>query len=201
MKTPIREWCVVQALTGGGRTMRITMALSLLVAFPVLAASPLQGTQGENCIEVLAVPEVGPAARAGLADYDLICAVDGIRFGVEHHPTITKDWESAKFLVDYIDSVGQATLEVYRDGVAHQTDVDVTGSDDRFRVSIWSVFVQLGPTHGRAKRLGIQDGDVIIFIGNGGDPHLLFDPIPLSEKVHVILSRGEGDLISLREDK
>ena len=181
--------------------MRIVMGLSLLVAFPVFAASPLQGTQGRNCLEVLDVGEAGPVAKADLMIYDLICAVDGIRFGVEHHPTLSKDWESAQFLMDHIDSVGVATLEVYREGVVYETDVDVTGPDERFKVAIWSVFVQIGPTRGRAKRLGMQDGDVIISIGNVGDPHLLFNPISLSEKVDVTIRRGEGDFITLVEEE
>ena len=177
----------------------MVIAWSFLIAFPVLAASPLQGTHGKNCFEVLYVGNPGPGVEANLAFGDLICAVNGMRFGVEHHPTLSEEPDSLNFVVDYIDSVGTATLEVYRDGVIFQTDIDITGPDEVFNVDLMSVFLQIGPTHGRAKRLGIQDGDVMIHIGELGDPHLLLHPISASETTYVTIRRGKGEPFTLQE--
>ena len=75
--------------------MKELVGILFLGVLPALGASPIPGTQGLNCFEILRVSEGGPAAAANLAPHDLICAVDGIRFGVEHQKNLKEEWQSS----------------------------------------------------------------------------------------------------------
>ena len=174
--------------------MKKLVGILFLVVLPALGASPIPGTQGLNCFEILRVPDGGSAAAANLARHDLICAVDGFRFGVEHQKDLKEEWESSVFVVNYMHRMGVVTLEVYRDGVAHNTTLD-----GMFDARIVSVFLQIGPTHGRANRMGIQDGDVILGINEIGCPHLIATPMSAETDLDVMIRRDRGAPFSLHD--
>ena len=172
--------------------------LFFLVSLYSFGASPIQGTNGLNCFAILGVAEGSAAAAANLAENDLICAVDGIRFGIKDHPELIEETDSSRFFIEYLRQVPTAVFEVYRDGVPFETTLTLDHGLKDFAVQMISVFLQLGPTHGRAEKLGLQDGDWIISFPEIGDPHLVDTPLSPLEPLRLVVRRG-GVNFSLKE--